>query len=324
MMRFTPAGDLILTRSRAGEVVLLERDRDGDGRPDARRVLFAGLSRPHGLALHDGWLYIAEDTAIGRVRFDDRSGRTVGPYERIVTGLTANGNHFSKTIGFGPDGFLYLSQGSTCNVCVEADERRATMMRFDAEGRGGVIYARGLRNSVGFDWAPWDGALYATENGRDMLGDDVPPEELNRIVEGGDYGWPYVHGSGILDPDLGKGHEALLRSSLAPAHEFRAHNAPLGIRFLRSERRPPGYEHAALVALHGSWNRRLADGYAVVSLHWDERGRIVEKPFLTGFHGEGGTIGRPVDVAEGPDGAFYVSDDYAGVIYRVAWRGGAE
>lgn len=327
MLRFTSAGDLLVTRSRANEVVLLERDRDGDGRPDGRRVLFANLSRPHGMALHDGWLYVAEDTAIGRVRFDESKGEASGAYQRIVTGLTAQGNHFTKTIGFGPDGMLYLSQGSTCNACIEKDARRATMMRFDADGHGGAIYATGLRNSVGFDWAPWDGALYATENGRDLLGEDVPPEELNRIVAGGDYGWPYVHGFGILDPefgqDEGKGQESRLRTSLPPAHGFRAHTAPLGIRFLRTAKLPPGYERAALVALHGSWNRRVPDGYEVVSLHWDEQGRITEKPFLTGFRGESGVIGRPVDVAEGPDGAVYVSDDYAGVVYRVVWQDGA-
>jgi glucose/arabinose dehydrogenase len=188
------------------------------------------------------------------------------------------------------------------------------------DGSRRELFATGLRNSVGLDWAPWDGALYATENGRDMLGDDVPPEELNRIVDGGFYGWPYVHGFRILDPDLGKGHEALLQTALDPAHGFRAHNAPLGIRFLRQAKLPSGYERAALVALHGSWNRRAPDGYSVVSLHWDEAGRIEEKPFLTGFRTGGNLIGRPVDVTEGPDGAIYVSDDYAGVIYRVAWQ----
>ena len=149
------------------------------------------------------------------------------------------------------------------------------------------------------------------------VSDDLPPDELNRIVEGGFYGWPYVHGNRLLDPDMGAGQESLLESSLPPAHAFRAHNAPLGIRFLRHPQRPPGYERAALVALHGSWNRSTPDGYAVVSLHWDEAGRIVERPFLTGFRGAAGLIGRPVDVAEGPDGAIYVSDDYAGVVYRL-------
>ncbi|NJD33002.1 MAG: sorbosone dehydrogenase family protein [Gammaproteobacteria bacterium] len=317
-LRFTSTGDLIVSRTRGDEVVLLERDRDGDGRPDGRRVLLAGLDRPHGLELHDGWLYVAERTAVGRIRFDEQTGRTSGRYEHFITGITGDGNHFTRTIRIGPDGRLYLSQGSTCNVCEEKDERRATIMTFAPDGSDGRIFARGLRNSVGFDWAPWDGALYATENARDLLGDDFPPDELNRVEAGAFYGWPYVNGFNVLDPDLGPGHEAMLEQSRPPVHGFRAHNAPLGITFLRAPNRPPGYERAAVVALHGSWNRSRPDGYKVVSLHWLDDGRIEERDFLAGFLAPGETIGRPADVAEGPDGAIYVSDDYAGAIYRVA------
>lgn len=315
---FSATGDLLVVRSRGGEVVLLDRDRDGDGHPDGRRVLLESLDRPHGLAIRNGWLYVAEKTAIGRIRFDEQAGATTGDYEHVVTGLTGDGNHVTRTIAFGPDGKLYLSQGSTCNVCVEKDGRRATMMRFEPDGTQGEIYATGLRNSVGFDWAPWDGSLYATENSRDLLGDDFPPDELNRIERGAFYGWPYLNGFNVLDPDLGKGHEALLATARPPVHGFRAHNAPLGITFLRSPGRPPGYERAAVVALHGSWNRSVPDGYKVVSLHWAADGTIEERDFLAGFLGDSGVMGRPAGVAEGPDGAVYVADDYAGVVYRVA------
>jgi glucose/arabinose dehydrogenase len=318
---FTDTGDLLVARSRGGEVMLLDRDRDGDGHPDGRRVLLENLDRPHGLAIRDGWLYVAEKTAVGRIRFDEQAGATTGDYQRVVTGLTGDGNHVTRTIAFGPDGKLYLSQGSTCNVCVEKDRRRATMMRFEPDGTQGEIYATGLRNSVGFDWAPWDGSLYATENSRDLLGDDFPPDELNRVERGAFYGWPYLNGFNVLDPDLGKGHEALLATARPPVHGFRAHNAPLGIAFLRSAARPSGYERAAVVALHGSWNRSVPDGYKVVSLHWAADGTIEERDFLTGFLGDSGVIGRPAGVAEGPDGAVYVADDYAGVVYRVAPAG---
>jgi glucose/arabinose dehydrogenase len=317
VMVFTPAGDLIVSRTRGNLVSLLERDRDGDGRADGHRVLFDGLDGPHGLALHDGWLYVAERTAIGRARFDAAAGRITGPYEHVLTGLTTDGFHQTKTIGFGPDGWLYLSQGSSCNVCVEKDPRRATMMRLQADGSGAEIVATGLRNSVGFDWAPWDGALYATDNGRDLLGDDFPPDELNRIVPGGFYGWPYVHGYGMPDPEFG-GRYSGATAPLDPVHGFRPHNAPLGIHFVRNARLPAGHGRTALVALHGSWNRTTPDGYKVVALRWRDDGSVEESDFLTGFLGPDGIIGRPAFVSEGPDGAIYVSDDYAGVIYRLS------
>jgi glucose/arabinose dehydrogenase len=320
-LHVTAAGDLLVSSPRSGEVLLLPRQRGADG--DGRRVLLRGLDRPHGLDIADGWLYVGERTAVGRVRIDEQSGKLLGEYRHIITGFTGEGNHWTKTVRIGPDGYLYVAQGSTCNVCVERDRRRATIMRFNADGSGGEIYASGLRNSVGMDWAPWDHTLYATDNGRDMLGDDFPPCELNRIEQGGFYGWPYINGFGVLDPDFGKGKEALLKTALSPAFGFRPHNAPLGIHFLRHQPPLPGYERTALVALHGSWNRTVPDGYKVVALHWGADGAIEQRDFLSGFERNGDVIGRPVDVAEAADGAIYVSDDYAGTIYRVSYGAAA-
>lgn len=317
LLHVTAAGDVLVSLPRAGEIVLLERDRNGDGYSDGRRILLSGLNRPHGIDIAHGWLYVGETDAIGRVPFDERNGKLSGTYQRIVTGLSGEGNHWTKTVRVGPDDYLYVAQGSTCNVCEEKDKRRATIMRFNLDGSGGVIYASGLRNSVGMDWSPWDGQLYATDNGRDLLGDDFPPCELNRIVKDGFYGWPYINGFGVLDPDFGKGKDALLKTAIAPAHGFRPHNAPLGIHFLRYAKLP-GFERSALVALHGSWNRSEPDGYKVVQLQWREDGSIVESDFLTGFENRGKVIGRPVDVAEDGTGAVYVSDDYAGTVYRIS------
>jgi len=314
----TANGDLILSQPRGGLVVLLHGDRDGDGRSDGRQTLFSGLDRPNGVDLHDGWLYIAEATRVSRVPFDAAARQVRGSLQPLVTGLTADGAHWRKTARVGPDGFLYLGQGSTCNVCIEKDPRRATVMRFALDGSGSEIIATGTRNPYGFDWAPWDGALYATENSRDLLGDDIPADELNRIEPGGFYGWPYVHGQKVIDPEFGRGNPPLIATARPPAHEFRAHNAPLGVRFLRYAGRPASYERVALVALHGSWNRSTPDGYKVVSLHFAADGSIEERDFLAGFRGSAGLIGRPVDVAESADGSVYVSDDYAGVIYRVS------
>ena len=316
-LRPTPAGDLLVSVPREGRVALLERDRDGDGLPDGQRTLLEGLDRPHGLDLHEGWLYVGESGAVARVRFDVTQGAVSGDLERVVTGLPTGGNHWTRTVRIGPDGMLYVTVGSSCNVCFEEDPRRAAMLRFRPDGSDETLYARGLRNAVGFDWRPGTEALYATDNGRDLLGDDFPPCELNRIVEGGDYGWPVAHGDRVPDPDLGAGHESRVEASLPPAFPFPPHNAPLGIRFLRSAALPEDYRGAALVALHGSWNRTAKDGYKVVSLHFGRDGSISSRDFVWGFLDDEDVIGRPVDVAEGADGSIFVSDDYAGAIYRI-------
>lgn len=312
-----PSGDLLVSAPTQDSVILLRRDADGDGRPDAVRTLPLELDRPNGIDLHQGWLYIAEGSAIGRVRFDVERGEISGAYEHVVTGLPNGGNHWRRTVRFGPDGYMYATIGSSCNVCFEDDERRATMLRFNPEGGDARIFARGLRNAADFAWRPGSGELFATDNGRDFLGDNYPPCELNQVVEGGDYGWPVANGARDPDPDLGAGHEERIAASLPPVFDFPAHNAPLGITFLASELQPGPYRGAALVGLHGSWNRTRKDGYKVVSLHWQASGDIRMQDFLTGFLEDEEVIGRPVDVGEGPGGEIYISDDYAGAIYLV-------
>ena len=162
--------------------------------------------------------------------------------------------------------------------------------------------------------------LYGVDNGRDLLGDDFPPCELNLIEQGGFYGWPFANGNKIPDPDLGEGRQAEIRESVAPVHGFAAHTAPLGMAFLRSSELPENYRQALLVALHGSWNRSERQGYEVVSLHFREDGGILERKFATGFEIDEDVIGRPVDVAEGINGEIYVSDDYTGMVYRVVYH----
>lgn len=317
-LRMTARGDLLVSAPRSGDIYLVEADDNGDGQADGIRLLMSGLDRPHGLDLHDGWLYIGEGTAITRVRFDDDARATTGSPETVVAGLPEGGNHWTKTVRIGPDGWMYVSAGSSCNVCEEEDPQRAAMMRYRPDGSRGEIFATGLRNSVGFDFQPGTGALFATDNGRDLLGDDFPPCELNEIVEDGFYGWPVANGDRVPDPDFGAGQEARIAASIPPAHAFGSHTAPLGMTFVRGKNAPDGYRGAALVALHGSWNRSEKSGYRVVSLHWQDDGTIEERDFATGFEVDEDVIGRPVDVAEGPDGSFYISDDYAGAIWRVA------
>lgn len=320
----TRSGDVIVSQPKRGQVTLLKADSNRDGRADGQRVLIDGLNRPHGLFLHENWLYIAESNAVGRVPFDHSDGRLAGIYQRIVTGLADKGNHWTKTIGMGPDGWVYLSSGSTCNVCEEEDPQRATIMRFQPDGSNFEVYATGLRNSVGFDWSPVDGGLYATDNGRDWLGDEFPPCELNLVERDVFYGWPYANGDRIPDPDFGVDASAAIEEKIAnsrpPVHDFPAHNAPLGIQFLRSPTQADDYRNSALVALHGSWNRSTKDGYKVVSLHWDEQGDIEQRDFLWGFLSDDKEMvhGRPVAIAEDTNGNIFVSDDYAGAVYRVS------
>jgi glucose/arabinose dehydrogenase len=320
-LRFTATGDLLVSSPREGAVFLLERDENGDGRADGVRKLLGGLDKPHGLEFDGDWLYVAETGAVKRVRYDAAARATSGAVETVLAGLPTGGNHWTKTIGKGPDGWMYVSMGSTCNVCIEADPRRATIGRFKKGNADYETVATGLRNSVGFDWRPADGALYATDNGRDLLGDDIPPCELNRIEPGKFYGWPFVLGSGALDPDFGARGGDKIAAAVPPVHAFGAHTAPLGIRFYRGRAFPERYRGQAFVALHGSWNRTKKSGYKVVLLVWHEDGSIAESDFLTGFEVDEDVIGRPVDVLDGPDGALYVSDDFAGAVYRIGYRG---
>ncbi len=319
LLTFTRNGDLLVANTNLDQIVLLERDANGDGKADGQRVLIDQLNGPNGMDFLDDWLYIAETDAIGRIKFDHENGTTIGNYERIVTGLPAGGNHWRKTLRFGPDGLMYVTMGSSCNVCEEEDERRGTMVRYNPDGSNEEIFARGLRNSAGFDWSPVDGQIYATDNGRDLLGDDFPHCELNKVEQGNHYGWPYANDDKLADPDFGEGNEAIVASSIAPTFKFQPHNAPLGITFIRGDSFPEEYHNVAIVALHGSWNRSQKDGYKVVTLHTDENNRVFEKDFLSGLLQGDDAIGRPADVTEGPDGAIYISDDYANVIYRVAY-----
>jgi glucose/arabinose dehydrogenase len=322
-LRVTDAEDVVVSQPREGRVTLVFRDSNGDGASDGSAALLTGLDRPHGLALRDGFLYVAEMTAVGRIAFDAVTRKTAGAFERVITGLPSGGNHWTRTIGFGPDGFLYVSVGSSCNVCVEEDPRRAAISRYDPATWRGSVFASGLRNSVGFAWRNVEASagttheLFATDNGRDLLGNNFPPCELNRVVEGGFYGWPFANGTRVPDPDLGQAREREIAASLPPVHNFAAHNAPLGIAFLEAANTPGEYRGAALVALHGSWNRTSKDGYKVVSLHWDAQGGITQSDFLTGFLRNEEVIGRPVDVAQGRDGSIYISDDFGGVVFKV-------
>jgi glucose/arabinose dehydrogenase len=318
MLLATPADDVLVSAPREGKIFLIRGDADGDRRHDGVEVLIEGLDRPHGIAWHQGNLYIAEGSAVARVPFDPET-REVGTPERIVEGLPEGGNHWTRTVHVGPDEKLYVSIGSSCNVCEEEDPRRAAIVRYELDGSGEKIFATGLRNAVDFAWRPETGDLYSTGNGRDLLGDDYPPEEINLVVEDGFYGWPYANPPRRPDPDFGALRPDKVAASIPPAYGLPAHTAPLGIVFYEGDSFPERYHGSAFVALHGSWNRRKKQGYEVVTLFFQEDGSIEHQPFLTGFEVDEDVSGRPVGLAVGADGALFVSDDYTGSVYRVAY-----
>lgn len=318
-MAWSPEGALVVSEMQpsAGRV-LIWPDTDRDGTVEGPIVFAQNLRNPHGLAFRDGHLYIAEERQVVRLRWQGGQPATTAP-EVIIPDIPAGG-HSTRTIGFGPDGKLYLSIGSSCNVCDEGDKRRATIMQYNSDGSGGRVYASGLRNAVGFVWRPGSDELWATNNGRDGLGDNTPPETLNLIRDGNDFGWPYCHNGTIRDQQYGRlgSCDRVTR----PAFEMQAHSAPLGLAFVTGEQFPTTYRGDLLVAFHGSWNRSTPTGYKVIRARFNNgqaTGQVED--FITGWLDTNNRAwGRPVDVSIGPDGNLYITDDGLGVVYRVRRR----
>lgn len=311
-------GSLYVTRTKENLVTYLQVEK---GKVTKQFDVFGQLRRPHGLAFDPKnrlVLYIAQEDKIVRVLTE--SGAAI---EKIVD-LPSGGNHFTRTIGFGTDGRLYVSIGSSCNVCNEKDSRRAAIYVVDIENKKLVPYASGLRNSVFFTWNPSDGKMWATEMGRDLLGDDLPPDEINIVEQGKDYGWPICYGKNVWDLNFKpKGEYGIYcAEDTVGAHvEIPAHSAPLGLAFIPKDAGwPKEYEGDLLVAYHGSWNRSEPTGYKIVRMKIDESGtpQGVED-FISGWLRPDGTaLGRPVDILVQPGGVMYISDDKAGVIYKVS------
>ncbi|MFN8540652.1 MAG: sorbosone dehydrogenase family protein [Thermomicrobiales bacterium] len=319
-LAWSPEGDLVASdmASSDGKVYILP-DRNHDGTADDRVIFARGLENPHGLAFHDGFLYIAEEERV--IRLPWRGGQPAASSSEVVIPNLPGGGHYTRTIGFGPDGKLYLSIGSSCNVCDEQDDRRAAIVQYNADGSGGRVYAKGLRNAVGFVWRPGSDELWATNNGRDGLGDDIPPETINLVRDGNDFGWPYCHNGRIKDKEFGR--LGSCDKVTRPAFEMQAHSAPLGLTFYSGSAFPADYNGDLFVAFHGSWNRTTPTGYKVIRARF-ANGQPTGKTedFITGWLGASGNAwGRPVDVSVGPDGNLYITDDALGIVYRVSVAG---
>lgn len=308
-------GTLFVGTRRAGKVYAL-LDRDGDGRSDRRWLLADGLNMPNGIGFADGALLVAENHRI--TRFDAIESRLERPpAPRLVARLPERKPHGWRYLATGPDNKLYVSIGAPCNICDEPGF--GEIWRIDpADGRPQVI-ARGVRNSVGFDWDPASGDLWFSDNGRDWLGDDRPPDEINRLQRPGQhFGFPWCHGGDIPDPEFGQARSCA--EFTRPVWRLGAHVAPLGIHFYRGSQFPGSYRGRLFVVEHGSWNRTEPVGYRIVTLQMKDGLPARETVFAAGWLGADGQVrGRPVDLLELPDGSLLVSDDKAGVIYRIAY-----
>ncbi len=294
------------------------RDADGDGRAETVRIVASGLESPNGVAFRDGALYVAEIQRV--LRFDDIEDRIDTPPEPVVVTdrYPSDGHHGWKFIRFGPDGALYVPVGAPCNVCEEPDPY-ASITRLDVTTGAYEVIARGIRNTVGFDWHPETRELWFTDNGRDWMGDDTPPDELNRAPRAGlHFGFPYVHGSDLRDPEFWDDRGD--RELTPPVLQLGPHVAALGMRFYTGAMFPAEYRNQVFIAEHGSWNRSQPLGYRVMLVRLDgDRAKSYEA-FAEGWLRDGDVWGRPVDVEVAPDGALLVSDDKAGAIYRVSYR----
>ncbi len=307
---------LFVTVPGEGRVVALP-DRNGDKKADTEVTFIDGLNNPHGIDFYNGWFYIAEENRVIRIKAGgDNLTADRGSLEILIDNLPTGG-HFTRTIKIRNDS-IYLSIGSSCNVCYEQDERRAAILKCNLDGTDCRTYAKGLRNAVGFVFHPLTGKMYATENGRDWLGEDLPPDEINLVEEGKNYGWPICYGKNIHDTDFDK--RVYVRNPCMEPFEIpslvdlQAHSAPLGLAFYYGDRFPEEYRGNLFVAFHGSWNRNVPTGYKIVRIDMDN---FTVKDFATGWLNGSSVKGRPVDVIVAGDGSLFVSDDSAGKIYRI-------
>lgn len=315
-MTFSPAGTLYVGSRGAGKVYAVAAPLSG--KPQVHTVA-SGLTLPIGVAWRDGALYASSVSRI--VRLDGIDNRLDNPPRPVVIydKFPSETHHGGRFIGFGPDGYLYVPIGAPCNVCARDESRYANILRIKPDGSDLQVFAKGVRNTVGFDWHPSTGELWFSENGRDWLGDDSPPDELNRASRAGlHYGFPYCHAGNIADPEFGK--QRACTGFEPPVARLGPHVAALGMRFYTGKQFPAEYRNNIFIAEHGSWNRSERIGYRITRVALDDSGKVIkQETFAEGWLQDGQPWGRPADVAVAPDGSLLVSDDLAGAIYRIRY-----
>jgi|SRR3989344_2943792 len=327
VISFDPAGVMLASSPSEGKIFALP-DKDGNEKADGVEVVVGNLNRPHGMEWRcrdpenpkNCTFYIAETDKLSEFAYDPDAYKATG--KRKLIDLPSGGGHFTRTLLFMPspnEDMLLVSVGSSCNVCKENNDRRASIIAYDINTGKSEIFANGLRNSVFMSIHPVTGDIWATEMGRDNLGDDIPPDEINIIKKDNFYGWPWLYGKNIRDESFQPNVSILPVNLNPPIIEITAHSAPLGLAFFGEEGWSEDYWHDLLVAYHGSWNRSVPTGYKIVRIKLDEKGNFNGiEDFITGWLKEDGTrSGRPVDIKIFPAGPIYISDDQAGVIYRV-------
>lgn len=320
-LAMSPSGTIFVGNRRGDKVYALQ-DEDNDFKAETIVVIDSGLSSPNGVAFRDGDLYVAEINRI--LKYPDVENDLANPPspEVVYGDYPTEEHHGWKYIAFGPDGMLYVPVGAPCNNCLSDDEVFASITRLDVNGGEPEVYAHGVRNSVGFDWHPDSGELWFTDNGRDNLGDSIPPCELNFVSEAGQhFGYPFCHGGDISDPEFGD--QRPCEDFRKPAFRFEAHTAPLGMTFYTGNMFPAEYKGDIIVAQHGSWNRSNKVGYRLMRLTIEGNEATSATVFADGWLDEAtqNQWGRPVDVLQLPDGSVLVSDDQAGLVYRISYSG---
>lgn len=320
-MTMSPNGILYVGSRQEGFVYAIP-DLDGDFKADRVITIAQGLRMPNGVAYRDGSLYVAEVSRI--LRYDDIDNRLDNPPEPVIINESypTDGHHGWKYIAFGPDGKLYVPVGAPCNICDPKQEIYASITRQDPNGSNREIIAHGVRNSVGFDWHPETGDLWFTDNGRDWLGDNRPPGELNHLTEPGQhFGYPYVHGDEIWDPEFGDKGKSLDIDFRKPAQKLGPHVAPLGMLFYTGSMFPEEYKNQIFIAEHGSWNRSEKIGYRVTLVKLEDNRAVSYTPFIEGWLREDESVwGRPVEFEQLEDGSVLISDDYSSTIYRLTYE----